>query len=398
MGRIKLFLITLAGNNSVYYSGSNIEGNVVLELSEPKKMEGISVTLTGQAIVKWSEQRTTGSGDIQHTECVNHYDSETILNSVSIQLWGDGTSSQELAAGRYEFPFKFQLPSNTVLPTSFESHIGFIRYQLSSTISRSWKFNHTTKRTITISEVVDTNTPELGAELSSSKEKTLCCLYCTSGPISLSVTTDRGGYCPGESIAIRAEVENHSNRGVSAVRANLQRKVIFYAKEVPYFQNIVIRKIEGAGIKAGSTSTLRKLLPIPPTVPCIASCRIIKVSYVLQLTLAIPFTTDLTVAIPITIGNVPFSGGQAAASSYPSTQPSYPNPYPLPVTSDVVHPPPAENPHFPILNYSTVYPPVNIGEDKFTMRDTQHAPVNGFVTDYQFAPPKYFEVVSKVEK
>ncbi|XP_065905136.1 arrestin domain-containing protein 3-like [Dysidea avara] len=407
MGKPKIFVITLAGNNPVYFAGSNIDGNITLELSEPKKMQGISIVLSGLAYVHWTEQRTTGSGDNRRTETVHYSDSETILNPVSIQLWGNGKDSQELAAGRYEFPFKFQLPSNLVLPTSYESHTGYIRYALTSTISRSWKFNHTTKRAITVNEIVDINTPQLATQLSSSNEKTLCCLCCASGPISLSVTTDRGGYCSGESIAISTEAENHSNRRVTAVRASLKRIVVYYARGHSRAFTNVVQRIEGPGIEAGGTSNWsNELLPIPATVPCIGSCRILNLSYVLNVTLALPRAIDLHVTIPVTIGNVPFRGGESAASSYPPVggppaQSSYPPP-----AAGGAYLPPAENPYPPpgtaypppIVNYSAAYPPVYIGDDNYTMGEIQYAPVYGFVTDYRFAPPpSYSEAVVKVQ-
>ena len=77
--------------------------------------------------------------------------------------------------------------------------------------------------------IVDINTPQL-TTLSSSNEKMLCCLWCASGPISLSVTIERGGYCPGESIAISTGAENHSNKGITAVQASLKQIVIYYAR------------------------------------------------------------------------------------------------------------------------------------------------------------------------
>jgi len=49
MGKPKVFTIDLFGNNPVYFAGSNVEGNVLLELSEPKKAQGISIVLPGQA-------------------------------------------------------------------------------------------------------------------------------------------------------------------------------------------------------------------------------------------------------------------------------------------------------------------------------------------------------------
>jgi len=377
MGRPKLFVISLVGNNPVYFPGSTIEGNVTLELSEPKKMQGISIILSGQAYVHWTEQRTHDTeGGERRTETVHYSDSETILNGLMIQLWGDGSHSQQLAAGRYAFPFKYQLPSNLVLPTSYESETGFIRYTLTATISRSWKFNHTTKRAITINEIIDTNAPQLTPSLSSSNEKTLCCLCCASGPISLSVTTDRAGYCPGESIAISTEAENHSNRRITVVQATLKQLVVYYARGRSHTNANVIQKVQGPGIEAGGTSKwTNELLPIPAAVPSINSCRILKLSYVLQVTLAIPRATDLHVTIPITIGNVPFRRGPPATNSYPN--PLQQNPYP-----------PANNPYPPpVFNYSAAHPPVNIGDDIYTMGETQYAPVYGFVTDYQFVPP-----------
>ena len=62
MGRPKLFAINLSGNNSVYFAGSNVEGSVVLEISEPKKAQGIivSIVFSGKAYVHWTESRSSG--------------------------------------------------------------------------------------------------------------------------------------------------------------------------------------------------------------------------------------------------------------------------------------------------------------------------------------------------
>ena len=394
MGKLKLFVINLTANNSVYFAGSNVEGSVSLELSEPKKTQGISIVFSGKAHVQWTESRTTGSGQNQHTETVHFSDTQIIFNDVFLQLWGNGRDSQELGTGRYEFPFKFQLPSDLVLPTSFESLTGYIRYSLLARISRSWKFDHTTTRAITVNEIVDINTTQLTASLSSSNEKTLCCLCCASGPLTLSAKTDRGGYCPGESIAVSTEAENHSNRRVTSVRATLKQVVVYYARGHTRISGKIIQRIEGPGIEPGATSNWsNELLPIPATVPSISSCRVLNLSYVLTVTLGIPRAIDLHVAMPVTVGNVPFKGGESAAvgtSTLPATVP-----YPPPAAAD---PYPPLSPPGGRFNYSTAYPPVNIGVDNHTMGDTQYAPVYGFVTDYRFAPPpSYAETIVKVK-
>jgi len=71
MGKPKLFVINLSGNNLVYFAGSNIEGSVTLELSEPKTTQGISIVFSGKAYVHWTETRTTGSGDNEHTQIID---------------------------------------------------------------------------------------------------------------------------------------------------------------------------------------------------------------------------------------------------------------------------------------------------------------------------------------
>ena len=387
MGKLKLFVINLTANNSVYFAGSNVEGSVSLELSEPKKTQGISIVLSGKAYVHWTESRG-------QNQTIHYSNTQIIFNDVFLQLWGNGGDSQELAAGRYEFPFKFQLPSDLVLPTSFESRIGYIRYSLLARISRSWKFDHTTTRAITVNEIVDVNTAQLTSSLSSSNEKTLCCLCCASGPLTLSAKTDRGGYCPGESIAVSTEAENHSNRRVTSVRATLKRIVVYYARGRSRISGKIIQRIEGPGIEPGATSNWgNELLPIPATVPSISSCRVLNLSYVLTVTLGIPRAIDIHVTIPITVGNVPFKGGESATvgtSTLPATVP-----YPPPAAAD---PYPPLSPPGGSFNYSTAYPPVNIGVDNYTMGETQYAPVYGFVTDYRFAPPpSYAEAIVKVK-
>ena len=393
MGKLKLFVINLSGGNLVYFAGSNIEGSVSLELSEPKTTQGISIVFSGKAYVHWTSQRTTGIGDNRRTEIVYHSDTQSIFNDVLIQLWGNGRDSQELGAGRHEFPFKFRLPSDLDLPTSFESDSGYIRYSLLARIQRSWKFHHTTTRAITVNDIVDINTSQMTTSLSSSSEKTLCCLCCTSGPISLSVKTDRGGYCPGESIAISSEVENHSNRRIKSVQATLKQVVVYFARDLRLVDgNKIVQRIECPGIQPNATSKWsNELLPIPATAPSINNCRILNVSYALIITLDIPRATDLHVVIPITIGNVPFRGVESATrvtSTYPPTSQNVAS---VPTSSNP--PPEVRDPHPPVsppggrFNYSTTHPPVNIAIDNYTMGETQYAPVYGFVTDYRFAPP-----------
>ncbi len=61
----------------------------------------------------------------------------------------------------------------------------------------------------------------------SQDEKTVCCLWCTSGPITASAQTDKGGYVPGETIWVSGSVENNSSREICVITAKFIQ-VSFY--------------------------------------------------------------------------------------------------------------------------------------------------------------------------
>ena len=72
------------------------------------------------------------------------------------------------------------------------------------------------------------------------------------------------------------EVEYHSNRKITTVRAALKQIVAYHAQGHTCHDDKVIQRIEGLGIEPGPKSNWNnELLLIPPTAPCISSCNII---------------------------------------------------------------------------------------------------------------------------
>lgn len=52
-------------------------------------------------------------------------------------------------------------------------------------------------------------------------EKTVCCLCCESGPISVRGSIDKGGYVPGENILVTVELNNQCGRELVSLKAAL---------------------------------------------------------------------------------------------------------------------------------------------------------------------------------
>ena len=197
----------------VYYPGSTIAGNVVIESSQIlKPLHQIKVKLNGSAIVKWKDHIYERRGRTTYYVPVTCYDTEYTLE-LPVELWdvagnrttADGAPRQlvGLPAGKHTFPFQLQLPANLdlKLPSSLETNASFvtngyscfIRYQITAGISQTklFRFDHSVTKIVSVSACIDVNVPKLLYPLSGSQEKTTCCM---SGSTALTVQTDRCGY------------------------------------------------------------------------------------------------------------------------------------------------------------------------------------------------------------
>ena len=126
---------------------------------------------------------------------------------------GSGT----MPAGSHQFPFHFQLPP--VCPTSYEGRWGSIRYSCMATIDKPWKFNHRTRRVLTIVGYHDLNRDSCAPlPFIDEKEERIgpCC--CPAGTISASLRLHKTGYVPGESLQLSIDVTNNSSSSIKRVK------------------------------------------------------------------------------------------------------------------------------------------------------------------------------------
>ena len=86
------------------------------------------------------------------------------------------------------------------------------------------KFDHVSTFSFTVLERVDLNLSQedLNTPRRGEGQKTLCCLCCQSGPLTLAVSTDRGAYCAGEKILLNARLENNTNKEMRMLRGYTQ--------------------------------------------------------------------------------------------------------------------------------------------------------------------------------
>ncbi|XP_017549256.1 arrestin domain-containing protein 3b isoform X1 [Pygocentrus nattereri] len=324
LGKVKNFFVSYDcfndSNVPVFASGDYVSGRVIIEVTGEIRVKSLNIHAKGLAKVRWTESRNAGSNTAytqNYTEEVEYLNHRDIL----IGHYRDDDNCEEgftvLHSGRHEYPFSLELPQ-TPLATSFEGKHGSVRYWVKAELHRPWLLPMKVKKEFTVFEHIDINTPLLLSPQAGTKEKTLCCWFCTSGPVSLSAKIERKGYTPGESIQIFAEIENCSSR-VVVPKAAIYQTQTFYAKGKIKEIKQLIANLRGDPLPSGRTGTWDgKMLKIPPVSPSILDCGIIRVEYSLMVYVDIPRAVNLTLNLPLVIGTIPLHPFGSRTSSVSS--------------------------------------------------------------------------------
>ncbi|XDV54708.1 hypothetical protein PO909_022938 [Leuciscus waleckii] len=295
LGKVKNFFVSYEclndSNVPVFASGDFVSGRVIIEVTGEIRVKSLNIHAKGLAKVRWTESRNAGSNTAytqnftEEVEYLNHRD-------VLIGHDRDDDNCDEgftiLHSGRHEFPFSLELPQ-TPLATSFEGKHGSVRYWVKAELHRPWLLPMKTKKEFTVFEHIDINTPLLLSPQAGTKDKTLCCWFCTSGPVSLSAKIERKGYTPGESIQIYAEIENCSSRVVGKIKEIKQ----------------LVANLRGDPLPSGKTETWDGKI-------------IIHVEYSLMVYVDIPRAVNLTLNLPLVIGTIPLHSFGSRTSSVSS--------------------------------------------------------------------------------
>eukprot|EP00794_Sanderia_malayensis_P020079 gene20079-22049_t len=308
MGKLLEFKIVVE-SQTLNQDGRNITGQVILNLKEPMKMRGLTLTLTGEAYCHWTEEH--GPGHNRHT--VSQTGKQELLNMTSFLYGqGEGSDSSMHPSGRLVYPFVFVIPLN--LPSSFVAAHGHIKYCLKANIDRPWKFDHNIEQPLQIIEAIDTNEPHFLANPGGSVSQEIGCCF-PDGILVLDAYFCRSAFCPGESIMINATANNQSNTTMKGMKAKLCKIIEYHATTKTQIEKHVISIIARPMVLAGGTGTFdNEALTVPGTEPTIDTS-VIKCQYVVQIEVNVPCGIDLDIKLPVTIGNVPFRGDFGMANN-----------------------------------------------------------------------------------
>lgn len=324
LGKLDKFKIKFDDGNKkgIFYAGTTIKGNLKVKLDDDMKMRGIYLVFLGKAYVHWSEQHSRGSGKNRRTYTKHYRAREQYFHHRHLVYgsWDHETDSTiELKKGKHKYPFEFTLPEG--LPSSFEGGTGHVRYQVSATIDKPWKFDHNTRRPFTVISILDLNRqPDAMKAPGGQGQKHLCCLCCKSGPIEANFHIERTGFVPGEAIKLYSEISNGASRKMASSYVDLRMHQVFRAGGKSRYRTTEVARITKGEIEGhGEESWTGEELVIPPIPPSfLAGCNIIDISYVLQMNVdpAGP-AFDLEVPLKVIIGTIPLRSVVEASKPKP---------------------------------------------------------------------------------
>lgn len=278
---------------------------------------GIKIRFLGEARTQWVEtekrQNAEGKTEEERKDVTGHEE----YFQISYYLLGGANSAEtELAPGAHTYPFTCALPP--ALPSSFEGEHGHVRYTIKVTLDRPWKFDQDSKMAFTVISPVDLNLMEKAKEPEKLvMEKTFCCCWCASAPLSVVVSLPVKGYLSGQTIPLLVEVDNQSNVDVEKIKFAFRKHVAFHtsAPRMTKKESKNIGELTIGPFAKTEQRTVRQTLDIPPLPPSnLANCGIIDLHYDLQVICEVAgFHTNLDGLIPITIGTIPLKDYQPQA-------------------------------------------------------------------------------------
>ncbi|XP_006004170.1 arrestin domain-containing protein 4 [Latimeria chalumnae] len=288
---------------SGYCSGEVISGQVLVEVVEETKIKAVRMEVRGCAKVNLHDNPAVMHSTPSATSpCAEEV--EYLHFWLKIREATGGERFITLPTGKHELPFSFQLPQGPLV-TSFTGKYGSVQYWATAVLERPSLPDQSVRREFPVISHIDVNTPALLSPVSRNVEKMVGCWLFTSGPISLSAKIDRRGYCNGEAIPIYAEIENCSSRLIVPKAAIFQTQTFLARGKTKTFRQ-VIANVRGNHIASSSMDNWNgKTLKIPPVIPSILDCCIIRVEYSLAVYVHIPGSKKLMSELPLVIGTIP---------------------------------------------------------------------------------------------
>ncbi|XP_068622640.1 arrestin domain-containing protein 2-like [Battus philenor] len=300
--------ITLDEPLDIYYSGQVLSGKIVFELDKPLQFSAIKVAYNGEANVNWTEQQVEMYSGVKTYKDVVYKGYELYFNVV--QCVSEGTGINVLPAGQHSIPFAFQIPYN--VPSSFDGDKGNITYKITASVELPPTFIQQLVKTFEVVAPMDLNkdtTGDVKRPIEMEFEEFYSCC-CSSQPITMKIKLPVSGYCPGQSLPITIDAQNHSNTEISKIIFHLVMRERHHSRD-PVSEYIPPEKVIATMKKGPILAKTKRVylcdMPVPEFIaPNLENCNIIDIGYFFKVTIKLSgCNNDLHNESEIYIGMIP---------------------------------------------------------------------------------------------
>ncbi|VDO90973.1 unnamed protein product [Heligmosomoides polygyrus] len=304
MGKLDRFDIILNNPEDVYFAGQEISGKVIIEISEPKKVNEILLELKGRARTYWTKHSGKSRKHVSHSEPYFLEQFNTNYTHKFVVTKNGKEKERVLPAGVHEVPFSYTLPKS--LPTSFEGEFGHIRYTCRAICERPWDFDIVSRKAFTVIGVEDINSdPRLNEPISTCESNHTVAWCCrATGSITAELKLEKSGFTPGEKISVsyRSVLSGSATTVLELLSIGRIASGTFAGHEQMKSTTRVILKIDKPEVPANtSTGWLVETITVPSLPPRLGKCKIVSVTYSIDLEI----DQTLVVSCPVVIGSIP---------------------------------------------------------------------------------------------
>ena len=219
-----MFQILITNEKTFWQAGDWIEGVVILNNKERRKVRSVRLKVTGVEHTEWSV----------NTED-NHYKytgTEQMVDTV-FTLWGFPRGSdqkQPLNEGLYVWPFQVALPS-ALRHASIEHKCGYVRYGLIAYIDVPWDSDIVFSKSIRVApRSVLSLQQHLLVPQSFGDERSISCCCSSQGDIYFNVTCANRGFAAGDAIPVTIDIDNESDAAINGATLTLLEYIGFEAR------------------------------------------------------------------------------------------------------------------------------------------------------------------------
>ncbi|XP_037035006.1 arrestin domain-containing protein 1-like [Bradysia coprophila] len=297
----------------VCYSGQLLQGQAKIFFPVDTHVKAVYIKFSGKGFCKWyngrrrTSERLTGS--------------KTYLKE-TIYLISRSNAGTVLPAGDNNFPFSIQLSGK--LPTSFEGTYGYIRYVASLYIESSVQKIEPLRESFTVIWPLNLNS-QISFRMPVKRRvcanfNQFCFFFCwKTSNLQVYGRLPVSGYCPGQTMNLKLDVINQSDKDVLHVLVQFVKEAIYRSNSgVVKCERVVVAERRSEGCRANRIGIRSaKVNIVVPSLPAtnFSTENICRCNYFLRVTAITGFChQNPQFTMPIIIGTYPITDELYSAS------------------------------------------------------------------------------------